>query len=237
MEALRQGTGHCVVGFDFYGHGFSECPKEIGYDNNDLAEQVLELLDALGIQRPVVLVGHSMGGLVAMTFAAHHPKRVAKLVLLNSIGLPPPASLHLPTLICVAFRGVYAGMRLPGVRHVAARLGSMAMASLADAGDVTHEQVLQVFRQQQRTDFGPGGQLVRGASMLMLMWAWQQRLSTRDVVFSAFLRRWNPFGDFEHTVRQTAAHQHPILILWGDKVQSNDGNKSRHNKNKHRAFF
>lgn len=50
------------------------------------ADDVAALLDELGVDRCVV-VGHSMGGYVAVTLAARHPERVAGLVLVDG-GLP-----------------------------------------------------------------------------------------------------------------------------------------------------
>jgi len=47
---------------------------------------VAELLDALEIDEPVVVVGHSFGGGVAIRFAHDHPRRVRSLVLVNSVG-------------------------------------------------------------------------------------------------------------------------------------------------------
>ena len=47
------------------------------------ANEVLPaLLDTLGVQRPVVLFGHSDGGSIALLHAAHHPQRVQRLVVL-----------------------------------------------------------------------------------------------------------------------------------------------------------
>jgi pimeloyl-ACP methyl ester carboxylesterase len=53
------------------------------------AEQIGALLDATATRRAVV-VGHSLGGLVALTTARRFPERCAGLVLLNSIGLALP---------------------------------------------------------------------------------------------------------------------------------------------------
>jgi 3-oxoadipate enol-lactonase len=51
----------------------------------ELAKDVLALLDHLEIDR-AVLVGHSMGGMIAQTITLDHPERVERLVLVNSIG-------------------------------------------------------------------------------------------------------------------------------------------------------
>jgi pimeloyl-ACP methyl ester carboxylesterase len=50
------------------------------------AQWLAELLDALDIDEPVVLVGHSFGGGVAVRFAHDHRTRVRSLVLVNSVG-------------------------------------------------------------------------------------------------------------------------------------------------------
>jgi pimeloyl-ACP methyl ester carboxylesterase len=50
------------------------------------AEWVIDLLDALEIDEPVVVVGHSFGGGVAIRLAHDHRDRVRSLVLVNSVG-------------------------------------------------------------------------------------------------------------------------------------------------------
>jgi pimeloyl-ACP methyl ester carboxylesterase len=50
------------------------------------ADWVLDFLDALQIEEPVFLVGHSFGGGVAVKVAHRHPDRVRSLVLVNSVG-------------------------------------------------------------------------------------------------------------------------------------------------------
>lgn len=64
------------------GHGDSERPPS-GYRLVDLADDVIALMNALGIERASI-VGHSMGSLVAQTIAATQPDRVVRLVLVGS---------------------------------------------------------------------------------------------------------------------------------------------------------
>ncbi|MFI9829115.1 alpha/beta fold hydrolase [Streptomyces sp. NPDC051913] len=72
-----------VIRLDLRGHGESGGAgvRTIA----ELADDVLALLDHLEIER-CVLVGHSMGGMIAQTITLAHPERVERLVLVNSIG-------------------------------------------------------------------------------------------------------------------------------------------------------
>jgi len=72
-----------VVRLDLRGHGESTGAGVRRID--DLAADVLTLLDHLKIER-FVIVGHSMGGMIAQTVALSHPERVERMVLVNSIG-------------------------------------------------------------------------------------------------------------------------------------------------------
>lgn len=70
-----------VVAFDQRGHGWSERPRD-GYTFDKVVGDLIGLLDALNIGRPV-LVGHSWGGNVVLACAAAHPDRVRGLVLVD----------------------------------------------------------------------------------------------------------------------------------------------------------
>jgi pimeloyl-ACP methyl ester carboxylesterase len=64
------------------GHGGSSKP-DAGYGYRDMADDVRAFMDALALPAAVV-VGHSMGSMVAQRFAADHPDRVAGLVLMGA---------------------------------------------------------------------------------------------------------------------------------------------------------
>jgi 2-hydroxy-6-oxonona-2,4-dienedioate hydrolase len=68
-----------VIAFDFVGHGYSAAPDE-PYTIQTYSDHLLALLDALGIEQ-AHLSGESLGGWVAAWFAAAHPERVDRLVL------------------------------------------------------------------------------------------------------------------------------------------------------------
>jgi pyruvate dehydrogenase E2 component (dihydrolipoamide acetyltransferase) len=69
-----------IVALDLPGFGLSDKPPT-GYSNEAMATAVLGAMDSLHIAR-AVLVGHSMGGAVALTAALVAPERVAALVLI-----------------------------------------------------------------------------------------------------------------------------------------------------------
>jgi pimeloyl-ACP methyl ester carboxylesterase len=86
-------AGYRVLAYDHYGRGFSDRP-DIAYDTNLYTRELLNLLDALEITEPVTLVGYSMGGGNVIGFAAKHPQRVKKLILIAPIGfMPEPSGL------------------------------------------------------------------------------------------------------------------------------------------------
>jgi pimeloyl-ACP methyl ester carboxylesterase len=67
--------------------GTADLPeREVSYGG--YAEWVAELLSVLGLDEPVLLVGHSFGGGVATKLAHSHPELVRSLVLVNSVGGP-----------------------------------------------------------------------------------------------------------------------------------------------------
>ena len=74
--------GYTVIRFDFRGHGRSEAPQT-GYSRAHYVEELRGLMGHLGIQRPS-LVGHSMGGSVALEYVATYPDAVTTLTLVDA---------------------------------------------------------------------------------------------------------------------------------------------------------
>jgi 2-hydroxy-6-oxonona-2,4-dienedioate hydrolase len=70
---------------DLVGHGYSDKPR-IAYEISDYVKQVVDFLDAEGIERTAIS-GESLGGWVAARLAAQCPERVTKLVLNTAGGL------------------------------------------------------------------------------------------------------------------------------------------------------
>ncbi|WP_325049489.1 alpha/beta fold hydrolase [Sphingomonas sp. STIS6.2] len=80
------GAGYRVIAPDQVGFCKSSKPKGYQYSFNAMAELTRGLLDRAGAGK-VILVGHSTGGILATRFALLHPERVARLVLVNPLGL------------------------------------------------------------------------------------------------------------------------------------------------------
>ena len=79
-----------VVRYDHRGHGASPTPPG-PYDIAGLGADVLALLDRLAIET-TSFVGLSLGGMVGMWLAAHHPERIQRLVLICTSAQPGAAA-------------------------------------------------------------------------------------------------------------------------------------------------
>lgn len=75
-------AGYRTVSLDLPGHGISEVVGPI-HTMEFLADVVAQLLDKLGIEK-ATLIGHSMGGYVALAFAELYPGKLERLVLFHS---------------------------------------------------------------------------------------------------------------------------------------------------------
>ena len=80
---------------DIRGHGQSSKP-ECCYTRLDFAYDIKLLLDALGVHKADI-VGHSLGSIIAQTFAEYWPERTAHVVLISSTGGPPPGRPKKPS--------------------------------------------------------------------------------------------------------------------------------------------
>jgi pimeloyl-ACP methyl ester carboxylesterase len=82
-----------VISLDQRGHGASQWAPDPAYATEDFARDLLGVMDALGWDRMTV-IGHSMGGHNAMAFAAWHPERVDRLVVVDSRPAIPAERLQ-----------------------------------------------------------------------------------------------------------------------------------------------
>ena len=78
-----------VLSLDLRGHGDSEHVDPPQYFYEDYAADVNAAVEALDL-KDFVLIGHSMGGMVSLLYAATYPGRVKKLIIVDtSVNLPP----------------------------------------------------------------------------------------------------------------------------------------------------
>jgi pimeloyl-ACP methyl ester carboxylesterase len=85
LDAFAEAGWH-VVAIDQPGYGKSEKPASFPYTMEAMGDVVREVLGQLGVQKPV-LVGHSMGGQIAMSYGIRYPDEVRALVLVAPAGL------------------------------------------------------------------------------------------------------------------------------------------------------
>jgi pimeloyl-ACP methyl ester carboxylesterase len=107
---------HLVIAPDLLGHGDSDKPRA-DYSVAAYANGMRDLLSSLGIDT-VTLVGHSLGGGVAMQFAYQFPERTERLVLVASGGAGRRVS---PILRAAALPGAgiaIGALKLPGARTI-----------------------------------------------------------------------------------------------------------------------
>ena len=119
--ALRLAENHTVIAPDLIGHGDSATPRG-DYSIGAHAAAIRDLLAALGI-RSATVVGHSLGGGIAMQFFWQFPERVERLVLVSSGGLGADVS---PLLRVAAMPGASGAVALAARPRVLAALASLA---------------------------------------------------------------------------------------------------------------
>lgn len=125
-ESWRQTLGalapsSCAIAFDLPGFGQSAKPNR-PYSLEFFARVVEELLDAIEVEH-VRLVGHSLGGGIALAFAMARPGRVERLALLGAVvpGVPLRPSLLYRLMSAPVIGELVSGLITPGVCAAALR--------------------------------------------------------------------------------------------------------------------
>ena len=149
MPALAA-AGFRAIALDLKGHGLSDKPQSGDeYTINSLVEHLREVLDALGLDRPVI-AGHSMGGTLVYHFASRYPDRARGLGLISPAGLTG-----------VPLMGLYRVLSPRLLNPVFRRLRSRIIVRIAlnrvygRRGHFTERDVEEYFAPAQFPDYGP----------------------------------------------------------------------------------
>ena len=89
-------TDYYVVAVDMIGHGHSEhIPDGQRLHLADTVEIILQILNVLSLEK-AILMGHSLGGVIASLVASSFPEKVSTLIMLDAIGPMSEESIECP---------------------------------------------------------------------------------------------------------------------------------------------
>jgi pimeloyl-ACP methyl ester carboxylesterase len=179
---------HTVIAPDFPGHG-SSAPGGGDYSLGALASALRDLMLTLGHER-ATLVGHSLGGGVAMQFTYQFPEMVERLVLVSSGGLGPDVS---PLLRAAALPG--AELFISATAGVGTRIGSAIGRGLNLIGLRPNADLTEVTR-GYATLTDPGRRKAFVATLRSVVGMEGQRVGALDRLY--------------------LAEALPLLIIWGE---------------------
>ena len=188
--AVRLADSYTVVAPDLIGHGDSATPRG-DYSLGAHAASIRDLLTAIGIDRASI-VGHSLGGGVAMQFFYQFPQRTERLALVSSGGLGREVS---PLLRTAALPGASSLLALAAHRQVLAALhrGGERLRQRGSGRGVYLQAIARALRPLEKSD-------ARRAfleTLRAVIDARGQRVSARDRLYL--------LGSM------------PTLIVWGER--------------------
>jgi pimeloyl-ACP methyl ester carboxylesterase len=203
MEPLAH--NHTVIAPDLPGHGAS-APGGGDFSIGAMASSLRDLLVTLGHER-VTLVGHSLGGGVAMQLAYQFPEMTERLVLVSSGGLGPEVSL---VLRAAALPG--ADPFISATAGIGGRVGAAVGRGLTAIGLRPNADVAEVLRgYASLTD--PERRAAFLATLRAVIGTGGQRVDATDRLYLAELL--------------------PVLIVWGERDSIIP---VRHGEDAHRAI-
>lgn len=169
-------ASHTVIAPDLPGHGESDAPAG-DYSLGALAASLRDLLVILG-HSSATLVGHSLGGGIALRFAYQFPERIDRLALISSGGLGLQVSPMLRAATLPGALAVVAGLALiprPLTRRALSAVSAVAPGLLApadahplaeDLHRLTHTRQRQTFIRTARTVINWRGQSINATPHL-----------------------------------------------------------------------
>jgi haloalkane dehalogenase len=185
----------CIVP-DHIGCGLSDKPSDEDYDYTltQRIDDLEALLEHLDVNENITLVVHDWGGMIGMGYAARHPERIKRLVILNT------GAFHLPTSKKFPF-ALWLG-RNTTIGTILVR-GFNAFAGIASIIGVKRKSMTKEIRQAYVAPFN----------------SWKNRISTlrfiQDIPLKPHHRNYQLVSDIAENLSQF--EQLPMLICWGLK--------------------
>ncbi|OEG72066.1 alpha/beta hydrolase [Shewanella colwelliana] len=193
VVAALSATHQCIVP-DHIGCGLSDKPDDSGYDYTlkNRIDDLEALLDHLDVKQNITLIVHDWGGMIGMGFAARHPERIKKLVILNTGAFHLPQSKPFPWALSIC-RNTLLGTAL--VR------GFNAFSSIASYVGVKRQPMPAEVRKAYVAPFN----------------SWANRISTlrfvQDIPLKPGDRNYQLVSDIADSLAQFK--NVPMMICWG----------------------
>jgi pimeloyl-ACP methyl ester carboxylesterase len=165
--ALQLADRYTVIAPDLLGHGDSATPRG-DYSLGAHAASIRDLLSALGVERASV-VGHSLGGGVAMQFFWQFPQRTERLALISSGGLGQEVSPLLRSAALPGMSALLAAAAHPKIVEALAARGGQGRAIARALRPLSGPGAREAFLQTLRSVIDVRGQRVSAADRLYLL--------------------------------------------------------------------
>lgn len=194
-----------VLLYDLYGFGLSANPKG-RLDLELLCAQLAALLDAVigKVHAPVFLLGYSMGGVIATSFAMRYQHRIARLLLVSPAGLLQKSETSCQTLIFCGLRRMWGGCLLSCIGCLAYICAPCGRRWLRKHPEMLFEpdvrepekfkEITSLNTERFVLNFGRSVTSYLGALRNLPLWE----------------------DDFADTYAALARSQTPVLFLWGE---------------------
>ncbi|ABO23581.1 alpha/beta fold hydrolase [Shewanella loihica] len=185
----------CIVP-DHIGCGLSDKPDDAGYDYTlkNRIDDLEALLDHLEVKEKITLIVHDWGGMIGMGYAARHPERIKKIVVLNTGAFHLPEAKPFPWALWIC-RNTLLGTVL--VR------GFNAFSSIASYVGVKRAPMPKAIREAYVAPFN----------------SWANRISTlrfvQDIPLKPGDRNYELVSEISEKLNQF--NQLPMMICWGLK--------------------
>ncbi|QYJ84049.1 alpha/beta fold hydrolase [Shewanella aegiceratis] len=185
----------CIVP-DHIGCGLSDKPDDAGYDYTlkNRIDDLEALLDHLEVKEKITLIVHDWGGMIGMGYAARHPERIKKIVVLNTGAFHLPEAKPFPWALWIC-RNTLLGTVL--VR------GFNAFSSIASYVGVKRAPMPKAIREAYVAPFN----------------SWANRISTlrfvQDIPLKPGDRNYELVSEISEKLSQFS--QLPMMICWGLK--------------------